>query len=141
MKNSNADKASRATLPGTGDATVVGPLKDGKTETVHTFGWYLRQMIKDARAKNTVPLISGMVPTNSFQGSTFRTDWPMANSAATVAKEENVEYIDHTKYSSERFQALGPGPVKAFFPTDNTHTNAAGAKGMASLREQTNNAC
>ena len=134
MKNNNTDKASRATLPGTGNATVLGPLKNGKSETVHTFGWYLRQMINDAKAKNTIPLISGMVPTNSFRGGTFRKDWPMANSAATVAKEENVEYIDHTKYTSERFQALGEGAVKAFFPTDSTHTNAAGAKGTRILR-------
>jgi rhamnogalacturonan acetylesterase len=130
MKNSNKDKASRATLPGTGSATVIGPLKDGTTETVHTFGWYLREMVKDVRKKNAIPLISGMVPTNSFRGASFRKDWPMATSAATIAKEENVEYIDHTKYSSERFQGLGEGAVKAFFPTDSTHTNAAGAKGI-----------
>ena len=133
MKNSNTDKASRATLPGTGNNTVVGPLKDGGTETVHTFGWYLRQMVHDAKGKSLVPLISGMVPTNSFQGSTFRTSWPMASAAATIAKEENAEYIDHTKYSAEQFESLGAARVKAFFPTDSTHTNAAGARGRSYL--------
>jgi len=128
MKNTNRDKASRGTLRGTGNNTVPGPLKDGGNETVHSFGWYLRQMVKDVNAKRAVPLLSGMVPTNTFRGGKFRTDWPFANDAAAVAKQEGVEYIDHTKYSAARFQALGEVAVKKFFPRDSTHTNSAGAR-------------
>jgi rhamnogalacturonan acetylesterase len=130
MKNSNKDKASRAVLRGIGSNTVVGPLREGGTETVHTFGWYVRAMVKDVNAKKAIPLISGMVPTNTFKGGKFRTEWPFASDAAAVAKQEGVEYIDHTKYTAARFQTLGETAVKRFFPRDSTHTNAAGARGV-----------
>jgi len=128
-KNSDPERASRGVLRGIGNNTVQGPAgKNGGKETVHTFGWYLRQMVHDVQAKKAIPLLSGMVPTNTFRGGKFRTDWPMASDTAAVAKQEGVEYIDHTKYSAARFQALGEVAVKRFFPRDSTHTNSAGAR-------------
>jgi rhamnogalacturonan acetylesterase len=52
----------------------------------------------------------------------------MATDAQTVAKQEGAEYIDHTRYTVLRFQALGEKGVKAYFPQDSTHTNEAGAR-------------
>jgi len=130
MKNSDKDRASRGVLRGIGNNTVQGwSGKNGGSEAVHTFGWYLRQMVKDVHAKRAIPLLSGMVPTNTFRGGKFRTDWPMASDTAAVAKQEGVEYIDHTKYTAARFQGLGEAAVKRFFPRDSTHTNSAGARG------------
>jgi len=129
MNNSNHDKAGRSTLKGTGSETVIGPLKEGGTETVHTFGWYLRAMINDVKKRDGIALVSGMVPRNTWQSNgRFRHEWPMAKSAETVAREEKVEYIDHTKYTADRFDGLGEGRVKAFFPKDSTHTNNDGAR-------------
>jgi rhamnogalacturonan acetylesterase len=130
MKNPTPERASRGVLRGIGNNTVKGPSgKNGGLEDVHTFGWYLRQMIKDVEAKKGIPLLSGMVPTNTFRGGKFRTDWPMASDTAAVAKQAGVEYIDHTKYTAARFQSLGDVAVKRFFPRDSTHTNSAGARG------------
>jgi rhamnogalacturonan acetylesterase len=132
MKNSNKERASRGVLRGIGNNTVQGPAgAKGGNEVVHTFGWYLRQMVKDVQAKRAIPLLSGMVPTNSFSSGRFRTNWPMASDTAAVAKQEGVEYIDHTKYTAARFQSLGEGAVKRFFPRDSTHTNSAGARGAS----------
>lgn len=121
------DPSGRGTLPGTGDETVVVTTSKGK-ETVHTFGWYLRKMIADVQAKKAVPLISGMVNRNYWKGNTLQKDWPFANDAKKVAQAAGVEYIDHTKYSVAKFQALGPTKAKTYFPNDNTHTNPAGAR-------------
>jgi rhamnogalacturonan acetylesterase len=129
MNNSNHDGASRSTLKGTGSETVIGPLKDGGNETVHSFGWYLRTMISDVKKRDAIPLVSGMVPQNSWEGGKFRHEWPMAKSAETVAHEEKVEYVDHTKYTADRLESLGEGKVKQFFPNDSTHTNSEGARG------------
>lgn len=138
MKNSNKDRASRGVLRGIGNNTVQGPAgAKGGTEVVHTFGWYLRQMVKDVQAKRAIPLLSGMVPTNSFNGGKFRDNWPMASDTAAVAKQEGVEYIDHTKYTAARFQSLGAAAVKRYFPRDSTHTNSAGARGAQRTAYQT----
>jgi rhamnogalacturonan acetylesterase len=123
-------RGSRGVLPGIGENTIVAAGRDGKSETVHTFGWYLRKMIKDVQAKQAIPLVSGMTPRNSWRNNAFSSNYPMANDAQTVAKQEGVEYLDHTKYTVKRFQELGEKSVKAYFPQDSTHTNAAGARGM-----------
>ncbi|MBN1972591.1 MAG: alpha/beta fold hydrolase [Sedimentisphaerales bacterium] len=43
-------------LPGTGDETGTGRGRGGGE--VHTFGWYIRTMIRDARAKGAVTIVS-----------------------------------------------------------------------------------
>jgi rhamnogalacturonan acetylesterase len=120
--------ADRATLPGTGEETKVVTTTSGAEETVHTFGWYLRKMIADVRAKGATPIISGMVNRNYWNGNTLRTDWPFATYAQQVAKTAGVEYLDHTRYSTVLFQSFGPSKAKTYFPNDNTHTNWEGAK-------------
>ena len=51
----------RGDLKGIGDDTqdvaqTTGPYA-GKIETIHTFGWYLRKMIDDAKAKGVHPIL------------------------------------------------------------------------------------
>ncbi|CRK26034.1 hypothetical protein BN1708_004093 [Verticillium longisporum] len=120
--------ADRATLRGIGEETKVVTTSTGAKETVHTFGWYLREMIADVKAKGATPIISGMVNRNYWNGNTLRTDWPFATYAQQVAKAAGVEYLDHTKYFVALFQSFGPTKAKTYFPNDNTHTNWDGAK-------------
>jgi rhamnogalacturonan acetylesterase len=86
-------------------------------------------MIDDVRSKQGIPLISGPVPQNNFRNTVFQTDWPFAKDSQAAAKQKAAEYIDHTKYTVERYQALGPKVVNSYFPQDHTHTNAIGARG------------
>lgn len=44
-----------------------------------------------------------------------------------MAIQTSVEYVGHTKYSVDRWQALGPTTAKTYYPNDNTHTSPAGA--------------
>jgi len=69
-----------------------------------------------------------MVNRNYWSNGTLQSDWPFAGYAAKVAKQTQVEYIDHTKYSVKRFGAMGGAEAKKYFPNDNTHTNAPGAR-------------
>lgn len=122
-----AEVDDRATLPGIGNNSAVVTTSTGAKETVYSFGWYLRKMIVDVRAKQAIPLISGMVNRNYWSGETLQSDWPFADYAAEVAKQTSVEYIDHTAYSVAKFQAMGSVKAKTYFPNDNTHTNWDGA--------------
>ena len=40
---------------------------DGKTETVHSFGWYLRRYISDAKAKGATPIVLSLIPRNDWK--------------------------------------------------------------------------
>ncbi|KAF4438658.1 Rhamnogalacturonan acetylesterase [Fusarium acutatum] len=120
--------SDRATLPGTGEETVTVTTTTGSKEVVHTFGWYLRKMIADVKAKGATPIISGMVNRNYWTGNTLQSKWPFADYAEAVAKAAGVEYINHTNYSVALFQVMGPTKAKTYYPNDNTHTNWDGAK-------------
>jgi rhamnogalacturonan acetylesterase len=119
----------RAVLPGIGEESIVVANTTGGTgnETVYTFGHYLRGMIKDVRARKAIPVLSGMVPTMSWENGTLRTEWPFTEWAWETAESQQTGWVDHTRYSVERFQALGETAARAMFPQDSTHTDADGA--------------
>jgi rhamnogalacturonan acetylesterase len=122
------DKYSeRGTLPGLGDESKTVSVPKGK-EQVYTFGHYLRQMVAEVKAKQAIPILSGMVPRNYWKGETLQLNWPFATYAQQQAKKSDIEYIDHTKYSIKEFTKLGSAKSKSYYPQDNTHTNAGGAK-------------
>lgn len=80
------DTADRATLPGIANNSVTVTTSSGATEVVYSFGWYLRKMIVDVRAKGGVPLLSGMVNRNYWSGSTLQSTWPFATYAQDVSR-------------------------------------------------------
>jgi len=87
-------------------------------------------MISDIQAKQANPILSGMVPRNYWTDGTLRADWPFATYERQIASIAKVEYIDHTLYSVKKFGAMGQEKSKTFYPIDETHTNAGGAKSM-----------
>ncbi|KAL0941307.1 rhamnogalacturonan acetylesterase [Colletotrichum truncatum] len=126
--NPKNDTKDRFTLPGTGNDFIVVTNSTGQKETVHSFGYYLRGMIADVKAKKAIPVVSGMVNRNYWKGSTLQSNWPFAVYAQEVAQQESVAYVDHTKYSVAAFQAMGQTKATTYFPEDKTHTSWPGAK-------------
>jgi rhamnogalacturonan acetylesterase len=120
--------AERGTLAGIGYESKTIMIH-GKEERVHTFGHYLRVMIEGVQERQAVPILSGMVPRNYWNGTKLRSDWPFATYARQIASIAKIEYIDHTAYSVKRFGQMGPAKSKTYYPSDNTHTNPEGAKG------------
>ncbi len=140
---------TRGDLPGIGDETLEVPGKDGRTEVVHTFGWYARRFIKDARAKGATPILSTTSVRNiwknphaSFRDATITTREPLYTSAddhvergmggmlgwaREVADAEHVPFLDHSNITADRYEKLGREQVAKFFPADHTHTSTDGA--------------
>ena len=58
---------NRGTLKGTGEETVELTFSNGRKETVHTYGWYIRQFVKSAKAKGATPIVLSMIPRNIFK--------------------------------------------------------------------------
>ncbi len=119
----------RGVLRGTGDETVELTWKDSTIETVHTYGWYLKKFVREAKEKGATPIICSMIPRNQFvEGKVKRADKDFGKWAKEVAESEAVFFIDLNAITADKYDLLGPDEVKKFFPGDHTHTNVEGAK-------------
>ncbi len=118
----------RGVLKGTGDETVELTWPDSTKEIVHTYGWYIRKFITDAKSKGAIPIVASMIPRNEFKdGKVKRADNDYGKWAKEVAASEGVAFIDLNTITADKYDAMGPEKVKEFFPGDHTHTNEAGA--------------
>jgi rhamnogalacturonan acetylesterase len=135
----SADPKNRASLKGTGeetqDVTIPGAEADkpAKTETVHTYGWYLRRYVTDARSKGATAIICSPIPRNIWKdgnSKVARADNDYGKWAAEVAKAEGTPFIDLNEIVARKYEQLGQEKVAAefFTPTDHTHTTPAGAR-------------
>jgi len=123
-----SDPKSRASLKGNGEETQEVTTAAGKKETVHTYGWYLRKYISDAKAKGATPIVLSPVPRNIWKdGKVARSSGDYGKWAAEAAKEENVSFVDLNDIIAKHYEALGEEKVKTFFPQDHTHTSPEGA--------------
>jgi hypothetical protein len=59
---------ARGELHGIGDETqAITNMVTKKFETVHSFGWYEKQMIIEARSKGATPMVCSLIPRNSWR--------------------------------------------------------------------------
>jgi lysophospholipase L1-like esterase len=120
----------RASLKGVGDETAeaVDPAT-GKTEVAHTFGWYLRKYVQDARAKGATPIICSLIPRKMWKdGKVVRNKDTFAGWAEQVAHDEKVPFVDLNEIIAAKYDALGAENVEPLFADPHTHTSEAGAE-------------
>lgn len=125
---------ARGTLPGVGDdAKDVVMAATGRTETVHSFGWYLRQYIADARAKGARPILCSLVPRNAWKdGRVVRATDDYVAWTRTVAESAGVPWLDLNDLVARHYETLGADTVtRDLFFADHTHTSPAGAQATA----------
>jgi len=124
-----AKATGRASLKGNGDDTKDVTLANGTTETVHSYGWYLRQYIEGAKAKGAFPIVLSMIPRNDWKdGKVARANEGYGLWAKQAADAENVPFVDLNGIIADHYDALGQTQVAAYFPFEHTHTNPDGAK-------------
>lgn len=124
---------ARGSIPGTGEETkeIDNPITK-KKEVVHTYGWYLRKYIADAKEKKmTIVLVS---PVPHVPRATAK-DGEVENNryvrwSEEVATKEKVPFLHLNKLVMARYVCLTPAEVKEkyFTPADGTHTSPAGAE-------------
>jgi lysophospholipase L1-like esterase len=99
---------------------------------VHSYGWYLRKYISDAKARGVHPIVLSMVPRNNWTADhkTGRAAGDYGKWAAEAAKQESVPFIDLNEIVAAKYDRMTPERVKRdyFTAVDNTHTSPAGAK-------------
>lgn len=119
----------RASLPGIGDEeqTIIRP--DSTEEVVHTYGWYMKQYINNAKAKGVNVFVLSQIPRNEWpNGQVERVNDSYALWAEQVAIESQAYFLDLHNTIAKKYETLGPEKVKLFFPKDHTHTNLEGAR-------------
>lgn len=118
----------RGVLKGTGEETVELTWPDSTKETVHTYGWYLRKFVTEAKAKGAIPIICSMIPRNEWkEDKVKRADNDYGKWAKEVAEATGAYFVDLNGITADKYDAMGPDKVKELFPGDHTHTNEAGA--------------
>ena len=131
----NDTTRARGSVPGIGEETEeIDNLLTKKHEVVHTYGWYLRKMIKETRAKGAVSILLSLTVRNIWKdGRVERGSGRFGEWAAEVARSQNVGFIDLTSIIADRYEQLGQERVQALFGPDHTHTSPAGAELNAEL--------
>ncbi|HJZ54249.1 MAG TPA: rhamnogalacturonan acetylesterase [Gemmataceae bacterium] len=124
---------ARGSLPGTGDEMkeIDNPVT-GKKEVVHTYGWYMRKYISDARAKKMTPIILSPIPHCPRRvvepGMVEKNNYVIWSEE--VAKAEKADFIHLNKIVMGKYAGMPLDDIKSkyFTPADNTHTSPAGAE-------------
>jgi lysophospholipase L1-like esterase len=117
----------RGSLNGNGDETQK-VIRDSLTETVHTFGWYLHQFIRDSKEKGAVPIVLSQTPRNEWTNDKVELRSETYNLwSKEVASKAGAFYIDVNEKIAVKYEQLGKEKVNVFFPKDHTHTNIDGA--------------
>jgi len=128
----NADRAGeRPSLPGLGDESDDFPAPTGGTETVHTYGWYMRKYIADAETKGAHLYVLTLTVRNnwSLDGKVERGPGQYSEWAREVAAAQQTPMVDLTNIVADKFDTMGKDDVAALYtPTDHTDTLPAGAE-------------
>ena len=131
----NDTQRARGTIKGTGEETEsIDNLLTKLPEVVHSYGWYLRQFVREARSAGATPVVCSLVPRKIWKdGRIVRAAESYGGWARQVAAEEGVAFIDLNELIAARYETEGAANVEAFFADEHTHTNQAGAELNAAI--------
>ena len=125
----NDTSRARGSIKGTGDQTQeIDNLLTKKHEIVHTYGWYLRKYVAEAKAKGATPIVCSLVPRKIWKDGKITRGDNYAKWAEEVARAEDAAFVDLREIIARRYDALGTDKVNELFGDDHTHTNPTGAE-------------
>lgn len=129
MQFGHNDNGPSAPVKGIGTET-----EERSGETVHTWGWYLRKYIAEARAKGAIPIVCTLIPRNTWeQDKIARPVGSHADWAREVAKAESAPLLDLNQRIADRYDPMGQEAVTALFADKRVHTSKTGAELNASI--------
>lgn len=119
----------RASIKGNGDESTEGVVEEtGKTETVRSFGWYLRQYVTEAKAKGAHPIVCSLVPRKLWKdGRVIRANDSYGKWAREAAEAAGAPFLDLNEIIARRYEKEGKEAVEAYFADERTHTTPLGA--------------
>ncbi len=127
----NDTTRARGTIKGIGNETEeIDNLLTHKHEIVHSYGWYIRKLVQDAKSKGAIPVVFSPIPRNDWKdGKVLRNNESYGLWAKQIAEQEDVAFIDLNDKMSLELEKVGESKVMGtyFYERDHTHTSAKGA--------------
>jgi len=126
---------ARGSIKGIGEdsSAIYNPIMK-KNEVVHTYGWYMRKYVNDAKAKGAIPIVCSPIPRWIFKdGKVERANTSYGMWAEQVAKANGAFFLPLNDLIADKYDVMGADSVKHFFPGDHTHTNKEGAEFNAGM--------
>ncbi|WNH10732.1 GDSL-type esterase/lipase family protein [Thalassobellus suaedae] len=128
---------ARGTIKGVGNETEeIDNMITGDHEIVHSYGWYIEKIVKDAKAKGAIPIIMSPIPRNDWkEGKVPRNNKSYGLWAKQIAERNDVTFIDLNDKMASELEKYGEDNVTGtfFYKRDHTHTSARGAVMAASI--------
>ncbi|MFB9079282.1 rhamnogalacturonan acetylesterase [Flavobacterium procerum] len=133
----NDSLRARGTIKGIGSETQeIDNILTKKHEIVHTYGWYIQKVVREAKSKGAIPIICSPIPRNDWQdGKVPRNDTSYGLWAKQIAEKEKVTFINLNEKMALEMEKFGETKVTGtyFYKKDHTHTSAKGAVLSASV--------
>ena len=133
----NDSLRARGTLRGIGNETQeIDNILTKKRETVHSYGWYIQKIVREAKSKGAIPIVCSPIPRNDWKdGKVPRNSNSYGLWAKQIANKEKVTFIDLNDRMAIEMEKLGEQKVTGtyFYKKDHTHTSAKGAVLSASV--------
>ena len=105
---------ARGSLPGLGEETEeIENVLTKKHEVVRTYGWYVRKMVADVKAKGATPVLLSLTIRNIWKdgrierGSGNYRQWTRA-----IAEAAGIAFIDLSRLIADEYQSRGEAAVK-----------------------------
>ncbi len=127
----NDTNRARGTIKGVGDGTQeIDNLITKQHETVHSFGWYEKQMIAESRTRGATPMVCSLIPHNTWKnGVVVQNKQDYAGWAGGVAQSENAPFLEINEIIARQYDQMGEEKVKPLFVVGaGPHTSRAGAE-------------
>jgi lysophospholipase L1-like esterase len=97
-------------------------------ETIHTYGWYLRQYVQETKAKGATPIVCSPVPRNTWIDGKIKLGFDgYATWAAEASRQSGAQFIDLNTLAADRYDAPGREKAASYF-NDTQHTTKSGAQ-------------
>ena len=133
----NDSLRARGTIKGIGNQSQqIDNILTKKHETVHSYGWYIQKVVREAKSKGAIPIVCSPIPRNDWkEGKVPRNNKSYGLWAKQIAQKEKVTFIDLNDKMAIEMEKLGENKVTGtyFYKKDHTHTSAKGAVLSASV--------
>ncbi len=126
---SNRPLRARGSLPGLGEESQeIDNVVTKKHEVVHTYGWYMRKMVSDTKAKGATPiLVSVTVRNNWTDGKVERGLGEYVKWTREIAQAGSNAFVDLTNLAADGYEKMGQEAMGKLYQPDRTHSNKEGA--------------
>lgn len=121
----NDNSRARGTIKGIGEETeAIDNMLTGKHEIVHSYGWYIRKIVKEAKSKGAIPIICSPIPRNDWkEGKVPRNNTSYGLWAKQIAEQENATFIELNDNMAIEMEKFDEDKVTGtyFYKKDHTH--------------------